>query len=223
MLKCTKFKANLSLVERWMVSVRYANSHLAVERIGNNKSKYCMSTLPCCLYAAEAKNKHFLLKCLSTVPWNVPLSLAMPISPATIPQQYVNTSKQTHTNQPTWSLPIEQHLKLLSCGISSDEAVAPSFKSRSQQQSSSEYQPGKRNLIRKLGGKFCVSHCVTETAFYQEHTQGIMKVVHNNVADIAIILLSGFLTLRHCHQQDKMQIAQHSHMHHDPHYNFFIY
>jgi hypothetical protein len=84
-----------------MVSVRYANSHLAVERIGNNKSKYCMSTLPCCLYAAKAKNKHFLLKCLSTVPWNVPLSLAMPISPATIPQQYVNTSKQTDTNQPT--------------------------------------------------------------------------------------------------------------------------
>jgi hypothetical protein len=51
--------------------------------------------------AAKAKNKHVLLKCLSTVPWNIPLSLAMPISPATIPQQYVNTSKQTHTNQPT--------------------------------------------------------------------------------------------------------------------------
>ncbi len=25
----------------------------------------------------------------------------MPTSPATIPQQYVNTSKQTHTNRPT--------------------------------------------------------------------------------------------------------------------------
>jgi hypothetical protein len=52
-------------------------------------------------YAAKAKSKLYLLKCLSTVPWNIPLSLAMPLSPATIPQQYVNTSKQTHTNQPT--------------------------------------------------------------------------------------------------------------------------
>jgi hypothetical protein len=33
-------------------------------------------------YAAKAKNKLYLLKCLSTVPWNIPLSLAMPISPA---------------------------------------------------------------------------------------------------------------------------------------------
>jgi hypothetical protein len=51
-----------------------------------------------------------------------------------------------------------------------------------------------------MGGKFCVSHWVTETAFYQEHTQGMIEVVHNNAVDITIILLSGFLTLRHCHQ-----------------------
>jgi hypothetical protein len=49
-----------------------------------------------------------------------------------------------------------------------------------------------------MGGKFCVSHWVTETAFYQEHTQGMIEVVHNKVADITI--LSDFLTLRHCHQ-----------------------
>jgi hypothetical protein len=86
-----------------MVSVRYANSHLAVKQIGNNVSKYSQSEHSSMLpIAAKGKNMHFLLKCLSTVPWNIPLSLAMPISPATIPQQYVNTSKQTHTNQPTF-------------------------------------------------------------------------------------------------------------------------
>ncbi len=53
---------------------------------------------------------------------------------------------------------------------------------------------------RIITAPFCVSHCVTETASYQEHTQGTIEVVHNNVADISIILLSGFLTLRHCHQ-----------------------
>jgi hypothetical protein len=42
-------------------------------------------------------------------------------------------------------------------------------------------------------------------------------VVHNNVADISIILLSGFLTLRHCHQWDKCRLLEHSQMHHDPH------
>ncbi len=111
-----------------------------------------------------------------------------------------NTHKSTNLKSTNWTTP-----ELLSCGISSDEAVAPSFKSLSQQQSSSEYWPGKRNLIR-MGGKFCVSHWVTETAFYQKHTQGMIEVVHNNAVDITIILLSGFLTLRRCHQWDKCRL-----------------
>jgi hypothetical protein len=59
MLKCTKFKANLSLAEHWMVSVRYANSHLSVEQIGNNVSKYGMSTLPICLLLQKPKTSMF--------------------------------------------------------------------------------------------------------------------------------------------------------------------
>jgi hypothetical protein len=34
----------------------------------------------------------------------------------------------------------------------------------------------------------------------------MIEVVHNNAVDITIILLSGFLTLRRCHQWDKCRL-----------------